>query len=384
MTDVLWCDISEFQTPVDDSYPYRWLSFRSNDGTYRDPVFQQNLAWCKAKADAGQLDGFFVYCVSEPGEDWAGTLMSAVGEAHPLMAVMIDVESWGGRITGDQSADLNAGRARIGSWLGNAARVVGYGNAGDLESLWPGRGDTGIIYANYDGNPGFPGAFAHQYSSTGNVPPFGYPVDLNSADGFDSASLQQLLGLVPGAAPTPATAGTDYIGAVTVNRDVKAIQALVGANQDGIYGPDTTAKVIAYETAHNLTPDGIWGPLCDAVGFPAAPAPAQAGRLDVDGVLGPKTITLWQQIMGTTVDGTISTPSELVRAVQTRLNAAGARDQHGNVLDVDGVGIAQDGQAYRTVYALQVYLGTTRDGILSTPESEAVKALQARLNGGAF
>lgn len=384
MTDVLWCDISEFQTPVDDSYPYRWLSFRSNDGTYRDPVFQQNLAWCKAKADAGQLDGFFVYAVSEPGEDWAGTLMSAVGEAHPLMVVMIDVESWGGRITGDQSADLNAGRERIGAWLGNVSRVVGYGNAGDLNSLWPERGDTGIIYANYDSNPGFPGAFAHQYSSTGNVPPFGYPVDLNSADGFDSTSLQNLLGLVPGAAPIPASAGTDYIGGVTVNRDVGQIQALVGAEQDDVYGPDTTAKVEAWQAAHGLTADGIWGPLSDAAGFPAPPAAATGDTLDVDGNLGPKTITRWQQIMGTTVDGTISDPSELVRAVQTALNADGCRDYDGNELDVDGEGIVQDGNRYKTVYALQVRVGTTRDGRLNVGDSEAIRALQGRLNAGTF
>jgi hypothetical protein len=34
MVDSLFADVSEFQVPVDDSYPYQIFSFRSNDGTY--------------------------------------------------------------------------------------------------------------------------------------------------------------------------------------------------------------------------------------------------------------------------------------------------------------------------------------------------------------
>jgi hypothetical protein len=106
--------------------------------------------------------------------------------------------------------------------------------------------------------------------------------------------------------------------------------------------------------------------------------------LVVDGVLGRETITRWQQVMGSAVDGTISTPSELVGRVQSRLNAAGARDWDGRSLVVDGLGIAQNGQKTRTVWALQAYLGTPRDGILSTPASTVIKALQNRLNAGTF
>lgn len=114
-----------------------------------------------------------------------------------------------------------------------------------------------------------------------------------------------------------------------------------------------------------------------------APAPASVG-LVVDGELGPKTIGRWQHVMGTPVDGTISDPSALVEAVQRKLNAAGARDWDGKALKVDGLGIAQDGQKYRTTWALQVYLHTTRDGSMSVPKSGVVKALQARLNTGKF
>lgn len=118
---------------------------------------------------------------------------------------------------------------------------------------------------------------------------------------------------------------------------------------------------------------------------PTTPPPAPAAEaLDVDGDLGPKTITRWQQVMGTTVDGSISDPSELVEAVQTALNNDGCRDYDGNVLDVDGEGIVQDGNRYKTVYALQVRLGTTRDGRLDPGDSEAIRALQVRLNAGTF
>ena len=42
---------------------------------------------------------------------------------------------------------------------------------------------------------------------------------------------------------------------------VKQLQMLLGINADGIFGPKTKAAVIAYQTAHNLKPDGICGPL---------------------------------------------------------------------------------------------------------------------------
>ena len=41
---------------------------------------------------------------------------------------------------------------------------------------------------------------------------------------------------------------------------VKQLQMLLGITADGIYGSKTKAAVIAYQTAHNLEPDGICGP----------------------------------------------------------------------------------------------------------------------------
>lgn len=124
------------------------------------------------------------------------------------------------------------------------------------------------------------------------------------------------------------------------------------------------------------------GPVIPPAGPPVQrphPVP-KPGVLTVDGGLGPATIRRWQQVMGTPVDGKISNPSSLVSAVQRRLNAAlGGAD-----LTVDGRGIVQDGKRYKTVEAMQRYLGTTPDGVLSVPSSGAVKALQTHLNASRF
>jgi hypothetical protein len=103
---------------------------------------------------------------------------------------------------------------------------------------------------------------------------------------------------------------------------------------------------------------------------PTLPTPKPTTSLVVDGNLGPATIKRWQKVMGTPVDGVISRPSELIRAVQRRLNPS-AR------LVVDG----KFGPA--TIRALQRHLGTEPDGVISHP-SEAVRALQRRLNLGRF
>lgn len=107
------------------------------------------------------------------------------------------------------------------------------------------------------------------------------------------------------------------------------------------------------------------------------------GHLDEDGILGPQTISAWQRRMGTPVDGFITQPpgrSDLVRAVQVYLN----RKIHANLV-VDGQGINQDGHSvFNTTRALQRYLGTGQDGVLGLPRSDAVRALQKRLNAGTF
>lgn len=125
--------------------------------------------------------------------------------------------------------------------------------------------------------------------------------------------------------------------AIPETRSTVDIQRLVGADPDGIYGPATTAKVMAWQQAHGLAADGIWGPASDAVGFPNVVGDT---KLDVDGQLGPKTIS----------------------ALQLSLGFTGA--------DVDG----QMGP--KTISALQAAVGATVDGQLGP---ETIKALQRSL-----
>lgn len=212
MTDTQWADVSQFQAPVDDSYPWRWFAFRMCNGDGPDALGAHNYAWSQAAVARGALDGFFAYTVFYWDSNWAQNLIDEIGpNPHPNLVAMIDVESWARYNSGDCSTNLNAGAQLLTAHLGSADRVVGYGNAGDLNELWPDRSGLApnhIIYADYSGNPGFPGAFAHQYTDAGQCAPFGV-CDMNSADGYDSSSLQRLLGIPGGASlastgtPTP-------------------------------------------------------------------------------------------------------------------------------------------------------------------------------------
>lgn len=115
-------------------------------------------------------------------------------------------------------------------------------------------------------------------------------------------------------------------------------------------------------------------------GTPAPPTTTpKPGDLKLDGVLGSQTIRVWQHVMKTPVDGKISHPSELVKAIQRRLKATVDRN-----LVVDGNGIVQDGHRYRTVGALQRYLKSPVDEVISKGRSNVVVALQRRLNTGKF
>lgn len=207
MVDTLWADVSEFQVDVNDLYPYHFLAFRSNDGTYIDPHFNNNLAWAKRKCDAGKLAGFLVYFVYE--ENAAATLATfkaMVGRPHPQMAVMIDVESWGGRMHGDHSANINWVREELIRWLGtfmsplqrlrklHRKRVVVYGNVGDLNDMYRYRSDSRFIVANYSQLPTFTGMLGHQFSDRYPIPPFGN-CDVNTANGMTPQQLAAALGL---------------------------------------------------------------------------------------------------------------------------------------------------------------------------------------------
>jgi hypothetical protein len=125
------------------------------------------------------------------------------------MAVMIDVETWGGQIRGNQSAGINGAYTAIADWLGNPRRVIGYGNRGDLHELWPQKPDgLRLVIAAYGTNPAYPGKVAHQYTNGqgfgGGLPegasPFGV-CDMNSADGLSPQGFAAACGISIGAEP---------------------------------------------------------------------------------------------------------------------------------------------------------------------------------------
>lgn len=197
----MWSDVSEWQCPVDDSYPYDVLAVRSNDGTYRDQHFPANTGWAYPALDSGRLHCLIVYLVYR--QDWEAdlaTLKAEIGSPHPRTVFMLDVESWGGQISGDNSGLINNLYWGVAWWVGDPRRVIGYGNRGDLDTMWPTRPPgTRLVIAAYGTNPDYPGQLGHQFTDGATtdalvVPPFGR-ADVNSADGYDINAFCAAVGL---------------------------------------------------------------------------------------------------------------------------------------------------------------------------------------------
>jgi hypothetical protein len=200
---VQWADVSSYQAVVNDAYPHPVLAIRSNDGTYRDPKFAANFAWARRALDDGRLAALIVYCVYRTNwQQTADTMIDMVGTPpHPKVVAMVDVESWGGQIQGNQSDGINRLYWRLADWLGDPRRVIGYGNRGDLVTLWPMRPpNVQLVVAAYGGpRPTYPGMLAHQHGDDVACDPFG-PCDGNVAYDHDVESLTAALGI--SAAPT--------------------------------------------------------------------------------------------------------------------------------------------------------------------------------------
>jgi len=215
MVDTLWSDVSEFQAGVTDAYPYHFFSLRSHDGAHNDAQFMHNVTWSNQAVQSNRLWGYIVYYFYRPGFDGSGSFIGRVGpHPNPRMVAMIDLESDEGRVAGNQSGQLNREYHALAAYLGSPKRVIAYGNVSDLNALWPQK-PPGIrlVVASYGSNPSYPGKFAHQFSDSQNVPPFG-PSDINSADGMGQAQLQEMFGFTaPHPTPPPApvnTPGTEY------------------------------------------------------------------------------------------------------------------------------------------------------------------------------
>lgn len=120
------------------------------------------------------------------------------------------------------------------------------------------------------------------------------------------------------------------------------------------------------------------------------PSPGEPGGLVVDGFWGSATTRRVQQELGTTVDGIVSSQSVAWRDSNPGLttgwrwvsNAQGSRVIAALQRRIGMDPGQQDGKiGPQTISALQRYLGTPVDGVISR-ESSAVMALQRRLNAG--
>lgn len=238
ITDTLYADVSEFQSPVTSAYTdagYQVLCIRSNDGDYIDGNFAQNYQWCVQAVSSGALKFFMVYYYWRPGGTGISThrqLVSAQGGPHPLMVSMMDVES-GGNPGGDQSAQLNSEYDQLGSWLGNPQRVIGYANTGDFYSMWASPPSTlHVVAAGYGSSPSLPNQIVHQYTDGngyGGGLPEGAPpwanCDMNSADGLSVAAFAGLVGVgaTPPPVPTPTPAPPTPVTTTVTSIDISTI-----------------------------------------------------------------------------------------------------------------------------------------------------------------
>lgn len=206
--DTIWSDTSEFQHGADNSYPHSLYAFRSHDGAHNDNQFMHNITWANAAVEDGRLWGYIVYYFYRPGFEGAASLKHRIGpHPSPRMVAMIDVESAGGQVHGNQSEQINSEFHELAAWLGSPRRVIGYGNVTDLNALWPHKpAGARLIVAAYGSNPGYPGKFAHQFTDHANTPPFG-PSDLNSADGMSAHDLQVMFGMTTAAPPAATVPG---------------------------------------------------------------------------------------------------------------------------------------------------------------------------------
>ncbi|GAA2228771.1 hypothetical protein GCM10010413_26520 [Promicromonospora sukumoe] len=120
------------------------------------------------------------------------------------------------------------------------------------------------------------------------------------------------------------------------------------------------------------------------------PSPGEPGGITVDGFWGSSTTRRLQQELGTAVDGVVSSQSVAWRDVNPGLttgwrwvaDAQGSRVIAALQRRIGMPSGQRDGKiGPQTIRALQRYLGTRVDGVISR-ESSAVMALQRRLNQG--
>jgi hypothetical protein len=205
-------DLSEWNPDLHKGYKFPFVAIRSNDGTYRDHHFSANHNFAHWGIGSGNLAFYGTYFMYHPNwRQTISTFFDMVGRYNqPFMYVTVDLErGLGGMPVGNHQADITACREWLITRLNgfrqhpganlesDRRRVCYYGNAGDLETLIPNRGDANIILADYSGNPHFPNEVMHQFTDHYDASAMGLgQCDLNSADNTTVDDLAKKLGVL--------------------------------------------------------------------------------------------------------------------------------------------------------------------------------------------
>lgn len=218
-TGAYYPDFSYYQPPLGLSFTRGIACFRGFDGTWEDPQFRTNLRIAAALVKGNRVAAVVVYVVYRPGTTaqqaalFKAAVLATLGYIPSWLGSMIDMESWGGQIRGDQSLQANHLYALLCVALGNNPRgTLGYANRGDWGALWPNRPpQMRTVLAKYStGAPSFPNLIAWQYTDgqwqiegmPTSTPPLGV-CDHNVALGLTPATFAAALGLLPGAVTDP-------------------------------------------------------------------------------------------------------------------------------------------------------------------------------------
>lgn len=175
---LIYPDESEHQAARTAPIPFLMFRILSEWGRY-DNNLATNLTNCLAWRGTTvmqQFGGYVIPCLIP----WT-QIVSQIPVDFPHDAVlMIDAESWGGQVTGNRSTEINDLAESLRSRQGGRADLVwGYGNVGDLNTIWPTRPAwMGVIEANYSPNVvQIPNLAGVQYSdgAYNNSPQYGLP-----------------------------------------------------------------------------------------------------------------------------------------------------------------------------------------------------------------
>lgn len=181
-----------------------------------------------------------------------------------------------------------------------------------------------------------------------------------------------------------ASKATDHVGIVEKNYGTY-LQTIEGNTSGSANGKQSNGNGVWRRTRNYSVVAGVVSPYWNGS---AETTPQPSGLLDVDGYWGPATVRACQKALGTEVDGIVSGQDSRDMKAIGGIPSSAWKTGRGSSQMVHAIQskVGADADGYfgpNTCKALQRYLGTEADGIVSKP-SQMVKELQRRLNSGTF